>query len=639
MKKIYYIAFLIIVLVVSASDESKAQTFDYSLLKGHPRLLMSDDDFKSLERKVTEDRQDNIVLADIHDLIIGYADEFLASPEEVSYTLCAANKRLLNMCKRALKQTFFWSYAYKLTGDKKYVEGVKDVVHTVCNFPDWNPKHFLDVGEMALTLSIAYDWLYDELTAKERKMIRESIIEKAFIPARKANVYNPKSTASISNWNQVVNTGLVCAAIVLYDKEKDICKEVIERAIPSNSKALEHIYAADGVYPEGYTYWNYGTSFNALMLAALEHVFGHTGGLDQAPGLMRTPGYMLYMAGATGAPFSYFDCINGQELAAIGMWYFADKLSDPSILANELRLMKSLKYPGENQYIRVMPMIPCVTKNLKLSDYNIAKPEKKLWHGNGTNPVVLIHTDWTFSETDKYLAFKGGQAAQSHGHMDAGSFAYDALGVRWSDDLGLESYTRIENHAKKLKRNAWSTSAKDSFRWEVYRYNNIAHSTLSVNGQNHNPKGFAPITEVYDQADTLGGRVDLTNTLSPEVKSAVRTFKLVNEDVLYIIDEITAPEDRDAHVEWRMMTKTRVDVEESREVLSKSGKRMILSTESSDPGITVEYAKWKAERPADWPEGSFDRKNSGYTVAGYKVIVPAGKTVTLTTKLSPDTEK
>ena len=213
------------------------------------------------------------------------------------------------------------------------------------------------------------------------------------------------------------------------------------------------------------------------------------------------------------------------------------------------------------------------------------------------------------------------------------------MGVRWSDDLGLESYTRIENHAKKLKRNAWNTSAKDSFRWEVYRYNNIAHSTLSVNGQNHNPKGFAPITEVYDQADTLGGRVDLTNTLSPEVKSAVRTFKLVNEDVLYIIDEITAPEDRDAHVEWRMMTQTRVELEKNREVLSKSGKRMILSTESSDPGVTVEYAKWKAERPADWPEGSFDRKNSGYTVAGYKVIVPAGKSVILTTKLSPDVVK
>ena len=117
-------------------------------------------------------------------------------------------------------------------------------------------------------LSIAYDWLYDELSAKEKKMIREAIIEKAFIPARKANVYDPKSNASISNWNQVVNTGLVCAAIVLYDKEKEICKEVIDRAIPSNARALEHIYAPDGVYPEGYTYWNYGTSFNAFMLAA-----------------------------------------------------------------------------------------------------------------------------------------------------------------------------------------------------------------------------------------------------------------------------------------------------------------------------------------------------------------------------------
>lgn len=639
MIRISRIIVLIMVLAVSALNAATAQSFDYSVLKGHPRLLMSDDDFKDLQRKVTRDRQDNIVLSDVHDLIIGYADEFLASPEEVSYTLCAANKRLLNMCKRALKQTFFWSYAYKLTGDKKYADGVKRVVHTVCNFPDWNPKHFLDVGEMALTLSIAYDWLYDELSAKEKKMIREAIIEKAFIPARKANVYDPKSNASISNWNQVVNTGLVCAAIVLYDKEKEICKEVIDRAIPSNARALEHIYAPDGVYPEGYTYWNYGTSFNAFMLAALEHAFGHTGGLEHAQGLMRTPGYMLYMAGATEAPFSYFDGVSGQELAAIGMWYFAGKLSDPSILANELRLMKSIKYPGENQYIRIMPMIPCVIKNLSLSDYNITKPSKKIWYGHGTNPVVMVHTDWTFSETDKYLAFKGGQASQSHGHMDAGSFTYDALGVRWSDDLGLESYTRMENYAKTVKRNPWDIKSKESLRWEVYRYNNIAHSTLTVNNANHNHKGFVPVTEVYDSVGVLGGQLDLTAALAPEVKSAVRTFKLVDEDVLYIIDEITAPADKNAEVQWRMMTKTQVNVEDEREVLSKSGKRMILSAESSDPAIGIEYTKWKAERPADWPEGPYDGKNKGYTVAGYKVTIPAGQSVVLITKLSPDTEK
>jgi hypothetical protein len=488
---------------------------------------------------------------------------------------------------------------------------------------------------MSLALAIAYDWMYDQLSSKERKMIRQAIVDKAFIPARKTGIYNPESTSSTSNWNQVCNAGLVCAAIVLYDKEKDICTEVIERAIPSNARAMEHIYSPDGAYPEGYTYWHYGTDFNIIMLAALEHAFGHTAGLAQTPGFMRTAGHMLFMAGATKSCYSYFDCLKG-EAARMGMWYFADKLSDPSLLTNELRLMKTIKYPGKQECIRILPLIPCVTKNLKLSSYDVPKPQKKLWHGNGRNPVVLAHTDWTFSETDKYLGFKGGQASQSHGHMDAGSFTYDAYGVRWSDDLGLETYTRIENYGKSVGRNPWNIKSQESLRWEVYRYNNHSHSTLTVNHANHNIYGFAPILEVYDSLGVLGGKVDLTAALAPEVESAVRTIKLVDEEVLYIIDEITAPHDKDSHVEWRMMTKTDVTVEDGFEVLEKSGKRMILSTVSSDPSIEIEYALWEAKRPDFWKESSLDRENKGYVVAGYKLTVPAGKSVVLTTKLIPD---
>lgn len=36
----------------------------------------------------------------------------------------------------------------------------------------------------------------------------------------------------------------------------------------------------------------------------------------------------------------------------------------------------------------------------------------------------------------------------NHGHMDAGSFAYDGNGVRWSVDLGMQSYAKIEKALK-----------------------------------------------------------------------------------------------------------------------------------------------------------------------------------------------
>ena len=79
-------------------------------------------------------------------------------------------------------------------------------------------------------------------------------------------------------------------------------------------------------------------------------------------------------------------------------------------------------------------------------------------------PVVMVHTDWTYTDTDKYLGIKGGKAGSSHGHMDAGSFVYDAYGVRWSMDFGLQSYTTLESVLAGLGGNLWDMG-QNSMRW------------------------------------------------------------------------------------------------------------------------------------------------------------------------------
>ena len=85
----------VLVLLFTGFAVASAQSFDYTLLKGHPRLLMSDDDFSDLRRKVNVDRLDNVVLADVNDLIIGYADEYLAAPEVIEFKLDASGKRMI----------------------------------------------------------------------------------------------------------------------------------------------------------------------------------------------------------------------------------------------------------------------------------------------------------------------------------------------------------------------------------------------------------------------------------------------------------------------------------------------------------------------------------------------------------------
>ena len=159
---------------------------------------------------------------------------------------------------------------------------------------------------------------------------------------------------------------------------------------------------------------------------------------------------------------------------------------------------------------------------------SVTPPTQKVWAGEGVTPVVLVHTDWTWSDTDKYLGIKGGKARSSHAHMDAGSFVYDAYGVRWSMDIGRQYYATLEVALKALGGNLW-TYTQASLRWEVSRLNNFFHSTLTVNDSKHRVEGFATLEQTINTATEQGGTFDLSPVLEDQVASAMRTVKIVND--------------------------------------------------------------------------------------------------------------
>ena len=83
----------------------------------------------------------------------------------------------------------------------------------VSRFTDWNPTHFLDVGEMVMALAIGYDWLYDSLQPDTRRMVREAIVAKGFDAAK--NTRHAWFYTAKNNWNSVCNSGLAYGALAL----------------------------------------------------------------------------------------------------------------------------------------------------------------------------------------------------------------------------------------------------------------------------------------------------------------------------------------------------------------------------------------------------------------------------------------
>lgn len=60
--------------------------------------------------------------------------------DELVYKLDDSNKRILDVSRDALLRIFTCAYAYRMTGENKYLLKAERDMNAVCNFSDWNAK-------------------------------------------------------------------------------------------------------------------------------------------------------------------------------------------------------------------------------------------------------------------------------------------------------------------------------------------------------------------------------------------------------------------------------------------------------------------------------------------------------------------
>ena len=434
-KRILCVAFFLQLLVFSlnlaAQQTGKEPAFDYSAIAPHPRLLLN----KGAESQVKASIERSADLRKVDDYIQNISTGLLTQPPLV---FKKEGKRLLAVSREALTRVFYLSYSFRRTGNMKYVQRAEQELNALCDFESWNPSHFLDVGEMCMAVAIGYDWLYDQLSESTKQKVRKAIVEKAFQPS-----YNKKEAWFLdahSNWNSVCNAGLVFGALAIFDEEREASIAIIERSVQSNLLPLK-TFAPDGNYPEGPGYWNYGTSFQVLLSAALESALGSDKDLSKAPGFMQSAYYMLFAQGPSGIYYNYYDCGNAVAPSPVMFW-FAHKLKDPSLIYNEMALIQKGRYTKKGaDEDRILPVALIFARHMNLS--NPPVPVKKVYSGHGITPVAMVRTNWQNNQ-GKYLGIKGGSAADGHAHMDQGSFVYDEGGLRWAMDFGMQSYITLE---------------------------------------------------------------------------------------------------------------------------------------------------------------------------------------------------
>lgn len=570
----------------------------------HPRLIATADDWARLKERLAGDS----TLASYHEGILTEARALLkAWPVQRKMT----GRRLLAVSRTLVHRITTLGYAWQMTGDRAFAERAEVEMLAAAAFRDWNPSHFLDVAEATAALAIGYDWCFDALSTESREEIRNAIVSHGIAPGMptRGNGWQ----RSRNNWNQVCLGGLTLGALAIADEHPEIARHVLSLARERIGNGLAP-YAPDGVYPEGPSYWAYGTSYQVLMIAALESALGTDLGLAARDGFLESAGFVLQGTGPGGRYYNFADGREGGGLNG-AMFWFARKLGDPGLLMFNWRHLASEKEVETSRFSPLVPLWWPETGTKK------AAPSLPLrWNGHGENPLGVFRESWT-DPGALYLAFKGGAAELNHAHMDAGSFILEADGVRWGIDLGLQEYESLESKGVDL----WNRS-QDSQRWQVYRLGNFSHSTLTIEGKHHRVDGHATFTHFSDSDANPGAILDLSPVFEGQATSVRRGFRILPGRRVLVQDELTGLKPG-VTVRWQMPTRATVSTDGATAILAQDAKKFHAKLLS--PGVTF------ATEPASPPDDGFNAPNPEVSLLFANAVAPESGTLRISVVLSP----
>jgi hypothetical protein len=498
-------------------------------------------------------------------------------------------RRLLAVSREMLYRMSLLSMVYRIDKEREVLNKIDRELKAVCNFTDWNPSHFLDVAEMSMAVAIAIDWTGKDLPGATVGLAKKALIDKG-INASFSGKTDPGWVTGTNNWNQVCNGGMIAAAIVIADMDPELAAKTISRSLAGMPYALKQ-YAPSGVYPEGATYWNYGTSFSAITSSMLQSAFGSDFGITTYPAFLESAIFRLQMVAPSGWYFNFADCGdkaegNGDILLA----WFAAKTGNSTFFEKD----KFLKKPESIGKLSRL----CGAGLVWLSQFS--EKSKSLlpicWKGDGENPVVVFRGDQG-SQNGYYFGGKGGRANLSHGNMDAGSFVFELNGVRWIVDPGNQDYNELEQAGFDL----WGM-CQNCERWSLMTKGNQGHGTLTVDDSRFRVDATARLIN-FSEGEKPEAAVDMTPVFNGHLKSAVRRF-IKDTDHSIVIEDVLALTDSTKSVTWAVMTTADVITRPGGAEFKQDGKSLDLKIISpTDVGVSVIMM--------DPPPMKFDRKIPG----------------------------
>lgn len=521
----------------------------------HPRLLFTSNEEIQVRKLIKENQE----AQELARFLKNRADS-LITLAQIPYEMNRYGN-MLYTSRAYVERLGILALAYRLYGEKKYLNAAEQTLQWVCNYPDWDPKHYLDTAEMTTAVAIAYDWLYTALPASIKKLVKKSIYKNAI--SRVLQEYEKGGPGSWAkretNWNVVCNTGMVLGALAVAEDYPQEARTILENAARFMPNCLKH-FAPDGVCYEGPSYWGYTASYLSLYLKAVTDNGGDKGKIGQLPGIEHTALYYKRTLSPTGRIFNFANA--HEEALNTPAFFLFSKLYHQSEVAEWYRgeIKKTIRQqqPLHQLFYLSLPWYDNTHPNPLA-----ALPKLEVYH-NSINDIIVVNGKRNV-QGSIFLTAKGGEPMQAHQQMDCGTFVLESEGVRWTDDLGSDDYNLP---------GFWDYKPGGQ-RWKYFRNNNLSHNTISINHQVQYAAGKAFVCEEKTDIDQPYAKLDMTSLYKNQAESVFRTFTLTDDQTVEVKDEIKLS-DTQSTVSWSVITKATVETNGNKAHLTHNGKHFYI---------------------------------------------------------------
>ena len=414
----------------------------------HPRLFFNKRTFEAVKKRAfNEERELFGEMKDRVDAFLGQEIEF-EDPLAIDGNL-NTNHEYGNRAAEA-------AFVYLVTQDKKYLELTKKILIQLIDYYTFRNEHSLNIDWYCfsrINALTAYDWVYNDLTAKERTDIGTPFFKAIdyMLPSQRQDFYRENR-----GWNDFVTGfyGNQCltwyAGIVFYNTgiNDSLAKALVLKGYDEHVAVLKHRSNCAG---------NVGGAASAVPVYCMRaypwaefnffHTFHSAVGVDiskEWPYVQKFGDYIFWNRLPDNREFGYGDCyhiLNDLPSDALNghlsqLLHFYGK-NDPEFIARIKWLLPKFERKLGSQSPDWFPFVPFLLTNTFDDTKSAGIPVEDLPKAKRFANMGQIFMRSGSGDDDTYALFSAGGILQQHKHYDNNNFVIFKKGF-----LALDAGTR-----------------------------------------------------------------------------------------------------------------------------------------------------------------------------------------------------